>query len=69
MENIYKCERCDLRVRAGDGYIHTENGVNWAIHHRDCFEFTDSYCIAVPRSWHDLLSAHHYLSQHKVTAR
>lgn len=63
METIYTCEWCGLRVHPGDGYIHTENGLNWAIHHRDCADLTDSYCIAVPRHWSDLLSSHWWLSQ------
>lgn len=65
MDTTYTCEECLSRVHEGDGYIHTEDGVHWAIHHRGCADLTDSYCIAVPRHWSDLLSAHWWLSRQR----
>jgi hypothetical protein len=65
----YTCQQCLTAIDPYGGYLHTEDGVHWSVHHRSCFDFTDSYCVAVPRHWSDLLSAHHYLSQRKVITR
>jgi hypothetical protein len=62
---IYTCQQCLLPIEPYEGYLHSEDGLHWSAHHRDCADLTNEYCLAVPRHWSDLLSAHHYLSQHR----
>lgn len=65
-ETIYRDETTGERIMPGEGYIWTKNGVTWHINHRDTVDLTDAYCIAVPRHWSDLLSAHWWYSQQRT---
>ncbi|MCQ4362434.1 hypothetical protein KQR54_15065 [Mycobacterium gordonae] len=67
---VYICEACQEQVHPGTGYIHTtRNGRYWAVHHRDCADLSDAYCIAVPNHWSEFLSAHRDLSQRRKVAQ
>lgn len=67
METIYRCDACGLRVREGEGYIHSTGLTTWAIHHRECApDLTHEVCYGVPRHWADLLTATYWMrQQHK----
>lgn len=65
---VYTCETCRKRVNPGDGYIFFRKA--WHVSHRDCAgDLTDSYCLAIPDHFSDLLNAHMQYARHmKVPA-
>ena len=62
--SVYICHGCCEPVEVGEGYVHSSTVGRWDVHHRECFEgdWSNEYCLAVPRTWTDLLDAHRDLS-------
>lgn len=64
---IIYCEVCRKQVRPGEGYVFFREA--WHASHRDCAgDLSDSYCLAVPEHWSDLLAAHMQYARHMKTA-
>lgn len=68
MNTVYTCQTCNTQVHPGEGYIHSSRTGRWRIDHNGCFDMTHEYCLAVPRNWIDLLSAHRFYAHHTKVA-